>query len=1512
MCCEDRRGVLLLVVLSMLTLFLLLGAAYIAVARRARMTSQAFANNITATAAAGLAERSIVDNAFLTIVRGTKSNLPDGSLQEDLEEGDDLLGDKYGHNLSVRGQAVGVSTVGSSQAFLKLTTLNLSPAPQTSAELNGRVLTFLMPGLNVSTRILQATEADSKTEIIIAAGPTVSGHSLSSGIISSGIDDSTGRVNIIINGREFADAGTNEPYDGFDDENPLLTRIIPAESVTGSDLNDDGDSDDPLVVTAAAIYGDDALEVDSDADGVSDSRFIDIGLAPFPGSDGKLIYPKAAMLVTDLDGRLNLNVHGSAVDGDLLTGGAEMYPDVGSAKQYHLPRGSGVGPADVSLARSLLMGASPSDPVEQTLVDDGLTVFSGKEQPVQTVHVFNQKKKFDSLSAREVPRVHGVQGRYGETVKVPSAGDPTYLSAAPRPGVRGINDNGNGAQAPDQWRAGLKSNGTTYEADDYFSNPGRFGSPFDYKSRLRIWADPATGQPVFYKPYWDGTVTNTSYDNELIDDPYEVNLGASASRLGVANDLNNTTDNLFSANDLEGVLRYFDSDSLRLNRRLATLLGTQAGSSRLTVTTDSWDTPAVVGTAWSDVVAPYLATISTATSSTRPNARDRIQDLFAPELSMGLKIDINRPFHDHPEDQNQDGILNAGEDLDGNGWLDGEPNDSIGVERRQLFAQQLYCLMVMIAEKNGSTLTDSLREQIAQYAINIVDFRDADSVMTPFNYDKTFGNGSTSWSAAERVWGCERPELIITETFAQHDRKTTYDTQSNSFEQSDRPEGIFYVELNSPWNAQAFEYDRVNATAVAKSIDESPPPSNDFLDTPFHGHLNGQDDAGSLRAEPLPHELIDPGTRGDLLSAAIDLEKVNANNDPVWRLASVKKADAFGAEPLLNTTHTGSNWILDPARSGGPTPERYFYFTQPVSNTADLPCHGIASETAIFWQPFPGGFDPAPETYGVTGTPREAFASPSIAADQDFRGFKGIDGQFGTLTEPLGLVDGSGKSQSSDDPYEELTKTHHSGSGSYTAGQDPITNTTDPNYGSWANPPSVAIDDDNDSDLLINGTHANYAVVYLQRLANPIDDWDATDNPYLTIDCMPVDLNVVNTNAGNLDDPAGGPTQLDYRTEDINGNGVLDNGEDTISNGTIDLLLVQRGGSTAATDFDLWNRSPSDRSSSIDLNDEDTFRTDPTNPRTIATAPALAPSPGFTDTLGSAPSAGSGPYPWMAFLNRPFSSAAELALVPVASPFHLTQRHSVGTNANEVFYHLLPIFETTNQGPWDAVTGQLNTDDVSLIDFVHVPSPYAGIRHSVPLTTVNKTALENQLGLDVLPLEQLSTFREPGRINVNTLTDSRTWRALFGNVKAVGDPDVPTPSQHDAIPGFTSELFGTAANVVKDHDNFFVKLPARGQSARGTGAVGFHDSFGQTHRDTDMNAWFRYQTRRQLENLVTVRSNVYAIWVTVGYFDANGNELSPIKRNRGFYVFDRSIPVAYERGKDHNVRDAILLRRIIQ
>ena len=73
-----------------------------------------------------------------------------------------------------------------------------------------------------------------------------------------------------------------------------------------------------------------------------------------------------------------------------------------------------------------------------------------------------------------------------------------------------------------------------------------------------------------------------------------------------------------------------------------------------------------------------------------------------------------------------------------------------------------------------------------------------------------------------------------------------------------------------------------------------------------------------------------------------------------------------------------------------------------------------------------------------------------------------------------------------------------------------------------------------------------------------------------------------------------------------------------------------------------------------------------------------------------------------------------------------------------------------------------------------------------------------------------------------------------------------------------------------------------------------------------------------LGNLVTTRSSVFAIWITIGYFEVDetggiwktgpwwegmeiGAETGEVKRNRGFYIYDRSIPVAFEPGQNHNV-----------
>jgi hypothetical protein len=96
------------------------------------------------------------------------------------------------------------------------------------------------------------------------------------------------------------------------------------------------------------------------------------------------------------------------------------------------------------------------------------------------------------------------------------------------------------------------------------------------------------------------------------------------------------------------------------------------------------------------------------------------------------------------------------------------------------------------------------------------------------------------------------------------------------------------------------------------------------------------------------------------------------------------------------------------------------------------------------------------------------------------------------------------------------------------------------------------------------------------------------------------------------------------------------------------------------------------------------------------------------------------------------------------------------------------------------------------------------------------------------------------------------------------------------------------------------------------------------------NAHFQYQMQQRLGNLVTNRSNVYSIWITVGYFEAlptlpsaanpdgyrigaeKGSDTGGFERHRAFYMFDRSVPMGFQRGEDLNVDNGILIERVIE
>jgi len=1597
-----RRGVLLLVVLSMLTLFMMLGVSYIVVATRARKSARAFANNVVAATAAGASEQAILDQAFLTVVRGSAEQLTGANqapaLGSSASGGESLLGDKYGTQIAgatasttITGSLASATAVlpsGNSAAFFQITTGSLTPAPSNPSDLVGRVITFSLPGLSASTRILQASGAASSPTLVVASGPTVSGRQLSASDVTTakGKVIGSGSTTIIINGREFAGntGDTNEAWDGVDSRNPLLPGVKSEDTNgngqldSGEDTNGNNSLDTNLVLATTTLGNGSGLPaVDNDADGTSDSKFIDIGLPPVVSPDGTVLLPRAAILVADLDGRLNLNVHGTGSDESTfaIAAGRDMYPPVTmvgggtSVPLYQLPRGMGTGPAEVSIDRSMLFGGSPSS--NQQRIADATLALSGASAVTATQQ--------DAATNRYLPRMKNVEGRFGDT----AYGGTVSPTTSAKAGVSGTNDLS--SVELDQWRCSLTGSNT---AQSYFTFPGRYGSPPDLKGLLKVWVDDA-GQPVYYRPFWTGDPSSpavaVNLGNEAIDDPYEANLTRSAVRGGVRNPSSaaKAADSLFSPAELEGLLRFGDPDTMKLPRRLVALSGTAASRNRLAVTTESWDTPAITSDAWQQVInTPFNGFLNTAgtVSPKRP------QDLFSPETLQGHRLDLNRPFHNIP---NYD-----------------EPNDATGTARRQAFARQVYCLLVAIATKNGTTVSAKIAEQIAQYAINVVDFRDADSVMTQFKYDPNFGPSNTAWTpgANDYVWGCERPEILITETWAWHNRRTDdlntsgqvvdspTATADDDFDQQRRPQGAFFVELFSPWSSTASRYDPSGVKPV--DVTDWTKPSE------------------SMRAEPLPAEFaINEDVNGDgkldsgedingngqldmrsWHDSAINLSGTAPSDSPIWRLVTVRGTAAFGTDPVIPAATKPTLSILDPARpSSTATVDRAFYFAQPSS--------AIQTSTggnSAFWQQTAGGKCPNAQTYVVVGTDAPFNPLTSGTAAADVRVLTGANGQPATITEPLAATD----------PYEVMMQAASPGN-AFTA-----PTAANLNVGSWASPIDQPLDADTSPPagitstpflsggnplLMTNGTHDNFAVVHLQRLANPKLAWNATTNPYLTIDSMTVDLTVVNTTT-----PAGGAPGIIYDEPGMTGATPLSYLATQKTYGTTAAtqpVSTERGGKLAQITgpvkpaHDIWSAVIDASSTPIAVDDADSFRTASTSARTATQPtpgtpkgtlnPVAISFPTTAHTLQATPErflntsvTPNKPYAfaWLFWPNRPYVSATELALVPASSPFMLLRWHTLGNGSPRPFAQLPGFFETaTPVSPWNAISGRTaGSTDRSLWHFVHVPTPFPGLYTTVSNTAgaaVNAASLA-ELGLDIFPIRHVSSFREPGRINVNTIVDQRVWRGMFGAVTDRNDLPSPTTTEPacEQLPGWKPSLFlttsGTGGTPCTSQLAFMQLMPKPGENStpaktrtggflddhlnedrngngtldpdedvNGNGALDTGEDTNSNgvldkaeddngngiidrndYRDTDRHAFFRYQTMNRLNNSVTTRSNVFAVWVTIGYFDANSptTEVEPVKRHRAFYIFDRSIPVGYEPGKNHNVLDAVLLRRIIQ
>jgi len=677
---SGRRGVLLLLVLSALTLFIMLGALMLVTATRARTSARAFADAASSASAGSAEARAVLDDALMMLLRGSKGPMP--------PNWESILEDKYGAGTLSGSTARLTGNVNSDPVLLVDIVGGLSSGTTAVSGTNppqfaGRILTLIPTtgqGSPASFRIIGSNTSSTPT-LYVANVP-----------FRSGLTFVTGSMyGVRINGREFTPtSGTANPesYDGYDDNNRWLAQPTLAAGGTVSFLRTTG-----FGTTSPP-------QVDNDNDGFLDGAWID-GATGFPASrpsplGGTLTY-RVSYLVLDLDGRLNVNAAGIAAP-----------PPSGTYPIASVPLGMGYGPADID-GSLVLSGSLPPSGGPSSFGTPGSTgtasiwgriLLGGAPLPASG----------SPTQRRPPPGVGTADGRYGPNRVAGSAGDDAGL--------------GQVSSASTGWYQ-LVVQGTTGNAVT------------DLKSRRAVYTTGTASNQVTPTLRFD----TPDASQDWVDDPYESRFDLYAKRSGATQTTaSGYDDNPFGVADLERVLRANDADASTLPQRLAALLEDRAQALRMSITTDSWDTPALTGSA--------AAALDTQRLALPPQYPWQATNCWSPDIAAGLKFDLNRTVS--------------------------------GTAQAADYCRGLYTLAILLGATN--------QREAAQWAVNVLDFRDEDSTMTRFDYDRDFNDGWNP-SGNDYVYGFERPELLLAETAA------WWDTTGSGT-------GQLFVNLFCPeWNA---------------------------------------------------------------------------------------------------------------------------------------------------------------------------------------------------------------------------------------------------------------------------------------------------------------------------------------------------------------------------------------------------------------------------------------------------------------------------------------------------------------------------------------------------------------------------------------------------------------------------------------------------------------------------------------------------------------------------------------
>ncbi|MGI9458613.1 MAG: hypothetical protein ACR2NF_01320 [Pirellulales bacterium] len=1264
-----------------------------------------------------------------------------------------------------------------------------------------------------------------------------------------------------------------------------------------------------------------AFDVDADGDGQLDSVWLDFGQEPFRLSDGRFIKPLAAIRCIDLGGRVNVNAHGSL---------AHMFGNSPRTAFDSQPVGLGYGPADVRLDAVLT----------NQEIDE---IFLGKDQS-------NEKGNqiYRRLAARH--------GRYGGGV--PPSNNPEQL-----PGSSNDEDNDDTNSA-----MGLVNSKATLQ-------------PTDYWSRYSIGLE--NGHPRFET--WYGRT------NDRVNSPYELNLF----------DLGNVTpfvpldgatrdDQPFAATELESILRTRDPDNASLlpQRLLGTFLH---DLSKLNlITTESWDTPAIIGDIPANLGGSNL------------------------EIKRGLKLNLNRPFGDRIDNDNDSIVDEPDETTDpyfisnASGWnltrgqtISNQPGrDVAGLRSRQIMANNLFQLMLNLqSAANLPYQNDGLdndldgdideRDEIlitirelAQWAVNVVDYIDSDAIMTPFKY------GSGILPDEDVVWGCESPDLIVTETIAFHNRGIA-DTDISGEDDANEDEGTGTktTDGNSPRSDEDFDQIKLPQGSVFVELHAVRDRDAESLPKELYSKVGGK---WNLDLGRKLNNSTAPVWR---LSFSELAENRNENNDPFAILHDIDPAN-LNTEADLNFRPTdASDAEKTYSHPRGIATDRYVYFTA-AANLDDFEI-GKSHKPNRF-----NTFRPSAAVsiqcgdYLVAGPRSTTYFGGTEGNDEYSK--QVINVQSGgvqirwldeSVDSTLGFPESKGVVLVADSPPH--MSNHEIGLNI----SEPVANQYLENQGQ-SYYPSTTLPTDSPFDYLASspladvesrkqGTHFNESTVFVERLADPTrpyePDAESTDwNPYIVVDFMPIDLTVFNGESSDPDPNVGSDKKWYVQTRQRGFDAWIDQKQDGK-----DVELFSRDKALNDPTNAVFSENPWRPCSPWEKND-DTWQERPPQPEESteestdayfkydigASYDDWVP----THTLGwcnlSQGKRNSGypsrPFSWIVWKDGPLANPYELLMVPRTSASRLlTDYRDVGsltdadknnTNADgdpapfgvdesQPFgatrpgHHLLPLTSITDRpvdkdNPVTPVSDSLSR----LFGYVRTPSPFVGVREE--LTGDNLPTLFRP------PFNQTETYREPGRINVNTIRDPKVWGAILGDQ----DPDnlVMEPSWADMKTDLlNSTSVGTASGQRRGAEtNRSTTLFADADKKDGQGDPIVGEPLFSTPANSDSqfdpehSSWFRFGPLIRASANTTARSEVYAIWVTVGLFEVEpvgqglmpagvgpaieaypsgykilqeyGSSSGDMKRYRGFYIFDRSRAICYDPGVDHNVDEGILIERFVE